>query len=178
MAENVIISDSSPVINLLKVNHLSLLQKMYGKVIIPKAVFDEINKPEFLSQAEIVKNASYIEIKKINEEDEEKVEWLMTENSPRLHRGESEVLILANELKADLLIIDEQNARAFASSQYQVVGVVGIVKRSFERNFIDEDEAYQIAEIWKVKDKTGIGQLLENVLNAQLSLEKNRGLQP
>ena len=47
MAKNIVIADSSPIINLFKVSRLTLLKSLYGKVIIPQGVFDEINKPEF-----------------------------------------------------------------------------------------------------------------------------------
>ncbi len=34
----IVVSNTSPVINLAVVNHLNLLQKLYGKVVIPQAV--------------------------------------------------------------------------------------------------------------------------------------------
>ena len=38
----IVVSNTSPVINLVAVNQLNLLQKLYGKVVIPQAVYDEI----------------------------------------------------------------------------------------------------------------------------------------
>lgn len=56
--DKVIIADSSPIINLLKISRLNLLQQLYGKVIIPQGVFGEIDKPEFKAQADKVKASS------------------------------------------------------------------------------------------------------------------------
>lgn len=38
----IIVSDASPIINLAVIGQLNLLQKLYGKVIIPQAVYEEI----------------------------------------------------------------------------------------------------------------------------------------
>ena len=43
----IVIVDSSPIINLIKVFGLNLLKRLYGKIIITEAGFDETNKPEF-----------------------------------------------------------------------------------------------------------------------------------
>jgi predicted nucleic acid-binding protein len=39
-----VISNTTPILSLLKINKLCLLKELYGKIIIPKAVFDEIEK--------------------------------------------------------------------------------------------------------------------------------------
>lgn len=173
----VIIADSSPIINLIKVSKLTLLKSLYGKVIIPQAVFDEINKPEYKVQAEKVKSASYIQIKSIREEDERIVERLMTKNTPKLHRGESEVLVLGKEINADLVIIDEQNGRKVAKLRYgfPTIGAVGIILRSFEKEYLDEDDVNKIISIWKVEDKRGLGKLLEREFE---KLQNKKGYKP
>ena len=38
----IIISDTSPIINLAVIGQLDLLQKLYGRVVIPQAVYEEI----------------------------------------------------------------------------------------------------------------------------------------
>ncbi len=38
----VVVSDTSPLINLAAIDHLWLIPKIYGQVIIPQAVFNEI----------------------------------------------------------------------------------------------------------------------------------------
>lgn len=38
----IVISDTTPIISLLKANHLELLEKLYGNVLIPEAVYQEL----------------------------------------------------------------------------------------------------------------------------------------
>ena len=37
-----IISDTTPIISLIKINRLDLLQKLFGEVLIPEAVYREL----------------------------------------------------------------------------------------------------------------------------------------
>lgn len=38
----IVVSDTTPLISLLKINRLDLLEKLFGEVLIPVAVFDEL----------------------------------------------------------------------------------------------------------------------------------------
>ena len=38
----IVVPDTTPLISLLKINHLNLLEKLYDSVLIPKAVFSEL----------------------------------------------------------------------------------------------------------------------------------------
>lgn len=49
----------------------------------------------------------------------------------QLHRGEAEAISLATDMKADIVLIDEQEARQFASrTGLAVTGVLGILLRA------------------------------------------------
>ena len=39
-----VISDTTPIISLAKANRLYLLERIFGKVLIPKAVFEELTE--------------------------------------------------------------------------------------------------------------------------------------
>ena len=39
----IVVSDTTPISELAKVNHLNLLPKLFGKVIVPQGVYDELN---------------------------------------------------------------------------------------------------------------------------------------
>ena len=44
----IVISDTTPIISLIKIDKLFLLQKLFGKVIIPQAVYDElVSNPKY-----------------------------------------------------------------------------------------------------------------------------------
>ena len=38
----IVVSDTTPLISLLKINRIDLLEKLFGDVLIPQAVFDEL----------------------------------------------------------------------------------------------------------------------------------------
>ena len=60
----IVVSNTSPVINLAVVNHLNLLQKLYSKVVIPQAVYDEIViEGAGQARAEEVEQSDWIEVR-------------------------------------------------------------------------------------------------------------------
>ena len=42
----IVVSDTTPLISLLKINRIDLLEKLFGDVLIPQAVFDELTADE------------------------------------------------------------------------------------------------------------------------------------
>lgn len=44
----IVISDTTPIISLIKIGHLDILQKLFGTVRIPKAFFAELTSPMML----------------------------------------------------------------------------------------------------------------------------------
>ena len=42
----IVVSDTTPLISLLKINRIDLLEKLFGDVLIPQAVFDELTVNE------------------------------------------------------------------------------------------------------------------------------------
>lgn len=55
-----------------------------------------------------------------------------------LHRGEREAILLAEEIEADLIILDEKVARAVAFQRgLRVVGTLGTLNEAGARNLID-----------------------------------------
>lgn len=120
-----VISDTTPLITLMKIKQLQLIKKIFKKIIIPYAVNQElISNPEFQNEAEEIKNSSFIEIDTVISK--EKVEKLMTEN--KLDIGESEAIVLYEEKNAKLLLIDEKKGRMFAQDNgINVMGTIGIL---------------------------------------------------
>ncbi|MBO4728353.1 MAG: DUF3368 domain-containing protein, partial [Spirochaetaceae bacterium] len=93
----IVISDTTPIISLLKVNRLYLLKKLFGTVLIPKAVFSELTEnPRFQNEAESVKSCDFIQV--VNEIDENYVSLLR--RSTGLDLGESEAIYLSDNGKA------------------------------------------------------------------------------
>ena len=57
----IVVSDTTPLISLLKINHLDLLERLFGEVLIPQAVFDELTSDErFSSEANQIEDSEFI----------------------------------------------------------------------------------------------------------------------
>ncbi len=82
-----VVADSSPLISFARANKLHIIPSIYKKVIIPQGVYDEIVvKGRGKPGAEEIKNQ--VEVEKLEE---------------KFGRGESEAIVLAQELKAVIL---------------------------------------------------------------------------
>ena len=128
----IVVSDTSPLINLAAVGHLDLLRQLYQHVIIPQAIYDEIviagaGQPGAVE----VKTAGWIETRRLH--DQALVDVLLLE----LDRGEAEALALATELRADLLLIDESKGRALATRLgFTYIGLLGVLVQAKQRGII------------------------------------------
>jgi len=120
-----VISDTTPVISLLKIGRLDLLRKMYGEVIIPAAVYDELTVNDvFPDEAEAVKNCGFLRRENVKNELAVKI----LSSTMGLDKGESEALVLYEDLRADLLLVDERKARSVARKMgYTIVGTLGLL---------------------------------------------------
>ncbi len=95
-----IISNTTPILSLLKIDKLELLKEIYGTVIIPRAVFQEIEKGKDKPYYQNLSLVNWIKIERIKNKESRTFFF-------DLDDGEAEVLILANEQNADLVILDE-----------------------------------------------------------------------
>ena len=127
----IVVSDTSPLSNLFIIQRLDLLEKLYGRIIVPEAVMTELleleNRGIDLSP---VKNARWIEVVKINERHE--VNKLLDD----LDLGEAEAIVLAETLHADWLLIDETKGRNIAKLHgLHIVGLLGILLLAKEKGY-------------------------------------------
>jgi uncharacterized protein len=128
----VVVSDSSIFIGLAKIGKLQLLQEIFGRVYLPAEVFRELtekgkNKPGAMS----IKEAAWIERKTVS--DSTQVRLLMLS----LDKGEAEVLALAKEIKAELILVDEEKARKSAVlAGFNIMGIVGVLTAAKKRGLL------------------------------------------
>jgi predicted nucleic acid-binding protein len=130
--QKIIVSDTSCIGYLIQINLLHLLQTLYGEIIIPAAVNDEIlqleNKEHTLSE---FKNADWIKIYSTHNLSN------VSKYKNILDRGELEAISIAIELEADLLIIDEKLSRVVATTiGFDITGLVGILITAKNKNLI------------------------------------------
>lgn len=119
-----IVSNTTPIISLLKIGKLSILKDLYQSIIIPKEVFNEIEKGKNKSYYINLLEIEWIEIKEIK--DKKSLSYFLD-----LDKGEAETIILANEINADLVIIDEKLGRYHAKhANLKVTGTLGILLKA------------------------------------------------
>ena len=118
-----IVSDTSPITNLIQINLLDILKDVYQQIIIPQSVYEELC--EITSQKQLLDQQDWIYV--ISAENTALVTSLETE----LDTGESESIVLALELQVDFLIIDEVKGRLKAESMgIKIVGLLGTLLKA------------------------------------------------
>lgn len=134
----IVISDTTPIISLLKAQQLQLLQRLYGTVLVPKAVYRELTEnPLFAEEAEIVKKADFLSVAVV--ENVKSVNILRAVTG--LDAGESEAIIMFDEQKADILLMDEHKGRIVAKQlNVRHIGTAGILMLAYDKNMICAEE--------------------------------------
>ncbi len=121
-----VVCNSSPLIHLSKIGRLSLLKDFFKEIIVPEAVYREcVVEGENREDARKIAKVKWIKVLKIR--DEKLKRAFMME----LDEGESEVLVLALEESADLILLDDYEARRVARSfGLKITGTIGILIRA------------------------------------------------
>ncbi|HEY9661299.1 MAG TPA: DUF3368 domain-containing protein [Allocoleopsis sp.] len=119
----IIVSDISPINNLAAINHLHLLNQLYGTVFIPEAVYRELTDPNFpVAGATEVQTFDWIHTDTVSNR------TLVEALSNELDIGEAEAITLAIEIQADQVLIDERRGRLVASRlNLRYTGILGIL---------------------------------------------------
>lgn len=111
----IVVSDTSPITALITIQHIHLLCQLYGEVKIPPAVAEEL----FAYHTEL---PSFIQTVPVGDIP------LLTELKLHLDPGEAEAIVLAKEIHADLLLIDESLGREAARHEHlPVIGLMGVL---------------------------------------------------
>ena len=126
-----VLVDSTPLISLSAIGRFNLLKELYNRLLIAPAVYHEVvAQGQGRPGAADVTNAAWIETHAIAPSASQIA-------LPNLGKGEAETIILAGQLSADLVIIDEIAARReLANLSIRVIGSVGVLQQAKLRNLI------------------------------------------
>ncbi|MEA3230930.1 MAG: DUF3368 domain-containing protein [Thermodesulfobacteriota bacterium] len=127
-----IVSNTTPISNLLHINKISLLAELFDVVYIPKAVANEVN----VTFSESGKwRASLEEYRIIVQPILNTI--LVKQMVPLLHQGEAEAICLAIEKQAKLCLIDDKDGRIIAqSNNLPITGTLGILLKAKKNGLI------------------------------------------
>ncbi len=130
MKNKLVIADSGPIFSLLIIGRLDLLLKLFEEIRIPRAVWEEITRDETKDFYNQIIDFFHDKIQDINS---------FNDLSFIMDYGESESVILYNELQADFLLIDDKKARKIAENfNINCIGTIGLLSVSKEKGFISK----------------------------------------
>lgn len=141
----IVVSDSGPLISLMKASQLELLRKLYQEILIPEAVYQELtSNPRYASEAMEIRSSAFI--RTVPVQDRKAVDVLQKLSG--LDLGESEAIIYAyaDDHKADVLLMEEAAGRRVAKSLgIRVRGSIGILLLGYDRKLLTAEDVEQAA---------------------------------
>ncbi|HLP96360.1 MAG TPA: DUF3368 domain-containing protein [Saprospiraceae bacterium] len=128
----IVVSDTSPIINLATIGHLHLLPELFTEIVIPTAVFNEVaGDGNHEPGAKEIREASWVKVHSAPNQP------LLPQLLHDLDPGEAEAIALAVNMKAEYVLIDEALGRKIAvSHQLQPLGILGILLLAKQRGLI------------------------------------------
>jgi uncharacterized protein len=130
-----VVSNTSPILNLAIIDELELMHEQFGEVHVPREVVSELKLDTDLGGVGAVNDAisaGWLVVAELK--DDAMVKVLRRE----LDAGESAALALALEMKAEMIILDEKEAREHARSiGLETTGVLGIMMKAHAMGRID-----------------------------------------
>lgn len=125
-----VIADTGALISLVLVGHIDLIEKVFGNFYIANAVWEELHgyeNTEFDKSVLPYLGRRVVKIKSRN--------YL----SVIMDYGESESVILYEELNADYLLIDDNKARIIAESfDVNCIGSIGLLVKAKQKGLIND----------------------------------------
>jgi len=122
-----IIGDSSALVSLATMDRLNLLEKIFGKIYVPQAVYDEVTisyKPQSVKLKEFLTHkvvSVELDISKMG-----------------LGQGELEAIALYKNMNSDFLLIDDRRAKKFAQlNGVNVIGSLGVMILAKESGLLE-----------------------------------------
>ena len=132
----IVVSDSSPLIALARIDRLELLRSFYERILIPAEVHHEVTVAgRDLPGGREVTLADWIQVVKRRSPGDQ---WL-EQACEGLGGGERGSILLAKELLAELLLLDEWKARRIAhKAGLSVVGCLGVLEAGTRKGLVPD----------------------------------------
>ncbi len=132
----IVIADTTPLNYLVLIGWAEILPALYGRVLIPPAVWEEFHRIETPEAVRtwIGQRPAWLEIRHLTKRPEPGLE--------SLGAGEREAIALAEEIDADRLILDDRAARRVARERnLTVIGTLGILAEAAGHGLLDLSKA-------------------------------------
>ena len=134
LAKNIVVVNSSPLIYLSAIEKVGILKKLFHEIIVPEAVKREImsgGKDNFAFKE--LHSEKWIKTRQVKNKLAKN--YLLTD----IDDGEAEVIVLAEELKAITVIMDDRLGRKLAKLRgLNVIGTLRVLVSAKEKGIITE----------------------------------------
>ena len=127
-----VVADTSPLNYLVLIEQIDLLPQLYGRVLIPESVLEELSA---LQTPQLVRDwatnlPEWIQVLPATPIDDAGL--------TRLHAGERDVISLALIVDADAVLLDERRGRQEAENRgLKPIGTLGVLVAAHKRGLID-----------------------------------------
>jgi predicted nucleic acid-binding protein len=134
----VVVADTGPLRYLLAIGHIDILPRLFEKLSIPTAVYNELRHP---SAPALVRDwattpPQWLEVLPVTPTDDPALQLL--------DPGETAALTLGLSLHADLILIDDRKAVAVAMQKgFEVTGTLGVLIRASRQAIVDFPSALE-----------------------------------
>jgi predicted nucleic acid-binding protein len=128
----IIVSDTTPLRYLIEIEEVSILETLFGKVIIPEKVAEELQRPKTPQKVKdwMLARPAWLEMRKADTS-------LFTPQK-HIQDGEREAFALALELKADFVLLDDRNALPEARRlNLQTIALFTLLEQAAARDLLD-----------------------------------------
>ena len=127
---SVVVTDTSPINYLVQIGQMELLAKLFGRVIVPQAVLEELQRPQ--APAKVSQWAadlpSWIDVRRFD--------GPMPDFS--LDKGETEAIALALHLQVKAVLMDERKGRRVATEQgLTAIGTLTLLELGDARGLLE-----------------------------------------
>jgi predicted nucleic acid-binding protein len=134
----IVVADTSPLNYLILIDCDNLLPQLYGHIVVPEAVMQELGHSDAPSQVKewLTRVPAWINVTPVRSAPDAELAFLGL--------GEREAIQLAAEHHAALLLIDERKGRLEAKRRgLRTTGTLGVLLSAGELMLIDADAAYR-----------------------------------
>jgi predicted nucleic acid-binding protein len=125
----IVVSDSSPLHYLIQIGKADLLRELFGDVVIPRSVQEELSHPAAPAAVRqwLMRPPAWARV----------LSAAAVNMSLPLGQGEREAICLAQELHADLLLLDDKKARRIAQERgLAVAGTMALLRAAHDRGLV------------------------------------------
>lgn len=132
----IVVSDTSPLNYLILIDYQDVLPTLFGQIIIPQAVLNELQHTKTPDKIKnwVAAKPVWLEVRTVSISQNNKLE--------NLDYGEREAIFLAEELGADAILIDEKDGRREAAKLgFITIGTLSVLDRAAETGLISFAEA-------------------------------------